>query len=431
MSDAPLTFDKDVDGYLLCLAQSERNPDMQGYAVRLSTFVVNVCIAILITWSEEEVRSSVSLVLLQIATILLCTAVAMIRRDLSVSDAHFALTLTVSPLALYFVYSLFRFIRKRPNHLYARLGTSKIIVAILTGILVIWWIVFDLLIYFSDIFKTDDSVFIPFLPIFWIIYFLRHLKDIRAEYKRHMEKPRDTWKTFSWVQRSYLVVKLFIIAQWDVIALSHRWLFFLLIFIFYVSWGSSLLLWAIDTNEWYHDVVAANYEPYANVPYQPSPDFDPLGYGQLLAIAVAIEPLWAVVRLSFLRRREITRWILQFPKSLWNGIIFILTGKRNPWKIIQEKRFSNEPDYRNLFHPDVLEFGEIPISSRRTPRMYGESWGSEDLGKAQGTFPGLGSPKLEYYDPYLEVAQTLPYNREKEIETVPLHRPDGAGRQRH
>ncbi|KAK7018797.1 hypothetical protein VNI00_018227 [Paramarasmius palmivorus] len=440
-SDAPLTFEKDIDGYLICLAQSERNPDMQGYAVRLSTFVTNVCIAILITWAEEEVRPSVSLILLQIYTILLCTAVAMVRHDLSVSDAHFALTLTVSPLALYFVYSTFRFIRRRPNHLYARLGKSKVIVALLIAILVIWWIVFDLMIYtVSDVFKGDDckatlegwlmyriitslfsllfaAVFIPFLPIFWIIYFIRHFKDIKAEYRRHMEKPRNRWGTFGWIQQAWWSCKLFIVAQWDVIALSHRWLFFLLIFIWYISWGSSLLLWAVDASKWYHEVVVTNYEPWKDHVYNPPEDFDPLGYGQLLAVAVAIEPLWAVTRLTFIRRKEIKQWLLQYPKSVWHGIVFIFTGKKNPWKVILEKRLSDEPDYRNLFHPNVLEFGEIPVSSRREPRVYEEDWSD---GKA---LPRSGSPKLEYYDPYAEAVRILPYDsKEKDVGSVSLHR---------
>ncbi|ESK84019.1 hypothetical protein Moror_11522 [Moniliophthora roreri MCA 2997] len=408
------SYNKDVVGYLVCVAQSDRDPDMQGYAVRLSAFVANVCIAILITWSEEEVRSSVNLVLLQVYTILLATAISLIRHNLSIADAHFTLTITISPLGVYFVYSLYRFVRKRPNHLYARLGTSrssKVIIAILTTIMLAWWIVFDLLIYFSNIFKGEDCnvtfagwllysiiesmltlsyafLLIPVLPIFWIIYFIRHFKDIRNEYKRHKAKPRDTWRVFSWVQRGYLAVKLFIIAQWDVIALSHRWLFFLFIFIFYVSWGSSLILWAVDTRVWYYELLLAalGTNPGNSKSELPAQSFDPLGYGQLLAIAVIIEPLYAVLRLAFFRRREIGRWLfLQLPKSLWHGIVFILTGKRNPWKTIREKRLLGESK-------DGLDFGEVPIS-RRSSGVYEEKWSNEDLelGKtAQVIFPRTG-----------------------------------------
>ncbi|ESK91221.1 hypothetical protein Moror_2941 [Moniliophthora roreri MCA 2997] len=300
-------YNKDVIGYLVCVVRSDRDPDMQGYAVRLSAFVANVCIAILITWSEEEVRSSVSLVLLQIYTILLATAVSLIHHNLSIADAHFTLTITISPLGVYFVYSLYRFVRKRPNHLYARLGTSrsKVTIAILTAIMLAWWIAFDILIYFSDIFKGEDCkvtvlgwlfysivesvltlyytiYLIPVLPIFWIVYFIRHFKDIRNEYKRHKAKPRGTWRMFSWIQRGYLAVKLFMIAQWDVIAVSHRWLFFLFISIFYLSWGSSLVLWEVDMRVWYHEVllstITRNPEKYKS--QLPARSFDPLGFWQ-------------------------------------------------------------------------------------------------------------------------------------------------------
>uniref|UniRef100_A0A0W0F2K9 Uncharacterized protein n=1 Tax=Moniliophthora roreri TaxID=221103 RepID=A0A0W0F2K9_MONRR len=288
-------YNKDVIGYFVCVVRSDRDPDMQGYAVRLSAFVANVCIAILITWSEEEVRSSVSLVLLQTYTILLATAVSLIHHNLSIADAHFTLTITISPLGVYFVYSLYR----------------------------------------------------------------------------------------------------------DVIAVSHRWLFFLFISIFYLSWGSSLVIWEVDMRVWYHEVllstITRNPEKYKS--QLPARSFDPLGYGQLLAIAVIIEPLYAVLRLSILRRREIGRWLfLQLPKSLWHGIVFIITGKRNPWKTIQEKRLLDESKDGNVYYPNGLDFGELPIS-KRSPGVYKEKWSNEnlELGKTvQVTFPRTGSSNSAY-----------------------------------
>lgn len=107
---------------------------MQGYAVRLSNFVVNAClgapflivykllsklikrlinIAFIIRYSEENVLDSVSVVLLQVYTLLLCAFISMARKQLSIADAHFAITSTVTPLSIYLLYASFRKILKK------------------------------------------------------------------------------------------------------------------------------------------------------------------------------------------------------------------------------------------------------------------------------------------------------------------------------
>ncbi|KAK0442638.1 hypothetical protein EV421DRAFT_570381 [Armillaria borealis] len=68
--------------YLSCVARSNRDPDMQGYAVRLSTFIANVMLAILVKWSHDEVTESVGVVLLQVYSILLVTFIGMSRGNL-------------------------------------------------------------------------------------------------------------------------------------------------------------------------------------------------------------------------------------------------------------------------------------------------------------------------------------------------------------
>ncbi|KAK1234414.1 hypothetical protein PQX77_002384 [Marasmius sp. AFHP31] len=417
-----------VEEYLLCLARSERNPDLQGYAVRLSSFIANLCIATLIAWSEKTVKESVNIILLQNFVVLLCTAVAIIRKDLTVADAHFALTLTMSPVGIYLVYStIFRYLRKRPNHLYSRLGSAKIVTCILTIILAIWWIVFDLLIYFSPIFRDKDCraslegwifyriiasffsllftvVLLPLLPLFWIIYFIRHFKDIREEYRRHM-KNTQRWKRFRWVQSFGRAIKSFTIAQWDVITRSHKWLFFLTILIFYVSWGSALYIWVVDVQEFYHYAVIEALVEDAP-PYKPPEDFDVLGYGQLLAVGIAIEPFWAVIKMIYLQRGKVSAWLKQWPGSIWNGIVFIFTGHRNPWKRIQEEqrqRTDDGPDYKHLIHPNFVQVEELPMSTKDS--VYEESLDHappEGGSKARVLFSRSASPQLvtAYYDPY-------------------------------
>ncbi|KAL0576399.1 hypothetical protein V5O48_005588 [Marasmius crinis-equi] len=345
--------------YLVCLASSERNADMQGYAVRLSAFLVNVFVAINIAWSEESVSNSVNAIFLQVFTILAASAVATTRDDLSIADAHFSITITASPLAIYFLYSGFRFLRKRPNHLYSRLKTSsnKYTTLALSVAMLIWWIVFDLLIYFSNIFSSNDCpltlqgwlvykwftgsltfeysrIVIPIPVVFWIVYLIRHFKDIRKEYRRHMDHTQP-WRYFRWIQTFGRAIKYFVIAQWDVITRSHEWMFLFVICVYYLFWSNSLLLTIIDTNAAYHG-AARFIDPDVKLP--PSEDWDPLNYGQLLAAGVAIEPMWQVLKLMFIRRRDLWNWIKSRPRVVTDEVVFIATGHRNPWKKVLEKQ---------------------------------------------------------------------------------------------
>ncbi|KAG7096108.1 hypothetical protein E1B28_006784 [Marasmius oreades] len=363
MADPDL--EDDGSQYFDCLANSHRSPDMQGYAVRLSAFIANICIAILIAWSKEDVvKESVNVVMLQNFVIMIASAIAMGRKDLVVADAHFSLTLMVSPLSMYFVYSTYRFIRRRPNHLYDRLGSAKVITAMMLTILFICWIVFDLLIYFSNLHKSNDckstllgwifnktfslgiqlffsSIPIALILLFWIVYFIRHFKDILEEHKRHMKKPVKPWKWFFLVQRLRRSIKSFLIAQWDVITQSHRWLFFLTIVAFYLGWAGTLYIYVVDINEFFHELSDSPYTPTDS-----DSDFDALGYGQLLAAAIIIQPIWGVCKLSFLKRHTILSWLKQRPQSIWNSIVFICTGDqtRNPWKEIVELRRVHESE---------------------------------------------------------------------------------------
>ncbi|KAF9264059.1 hypothetical protein L218DRAFT_1076633 [Marasmius fiardii PR-910] len=394
-----------IEQYLHCLADTPHNSDMQGYAVRLSTFVVNLCIAILVVWSKEQVvQESVKVLNLQNFVVLVCSTIAMARRDadFSVADAHFALTLTISPAAIYFVYSTYRFIRRRPNHLYDRLGSAKVIMAITSIILLISWIAFDLAIYHNNAFKDDPcmakakvtmdgwtlyqiwkmiavkmlfSMFlVPLIPLFWILYFFRHFKDIRREYRRHMNKNVEPWKYLRWVQRVGRSTKSFLISQWDVITRSHKWIFFLTILIFYISWGSALALWAPDI-KWWYCVLLSIFDPDAEIKYGKE-DYEKymagLSYGQLLAVAIAIEPTWNVLKLFFFRRWDIVSWLKQWPQSIWNGIVFIFTGHRNPWKKILDTQRTDDSegsDYERLTDPhgqNPLEASELPISKKQS-----------------------------------------------------------------
>ncbi|KAJ3714288.1 hypothetical protein C8R42DRAFT_726767 [Lentinula raphanica] len=352
--------------YALCVYQTEgQNPDMQGYAVRLSNFIVNVCLGLLIRFSEENVADSVTVLLLQVYTLLICTFISLIRKQLSVADAHFALTSTVSPLALYLLYAALRTLLRRSSYLFRRLGDDNRTYLALSILMLPMWIVLNMLIYFADVFSGPScphitfenwfafeteativsfvfaSVFMGLIVLVWIVYFLRHFKDIRGEYRRHKMKAPH-WKWFGWIRWFPLSFKSLMLAQWDVITKSHPWVLTLLIWTAYVIWGSSLLLYVTDIYELYYDFIitiqSADGTDFS--PYNPPTGYDPLGYGQLLAAAVAFPPLWQVMWMTWGSRGKLLAWIKGYPASLWNGTVFLITGRRNPWKKVLENRDS-------------------------------------------------------------------------------------------
>ncbi|KAJ3836351.1 hypothetical protein EV361DRAFT_612520 [Lentinula raphanica] len=287
--------------YALCVYQTEgQNPDMQGYAVRLSNFIVNVCLGLLIRFSEENVADSVTVLLLQVYTLLICTFISLIRKQLSVADAHFALTSTVSPLALYLLYAALRTLLRRSSYLFRRLGDDNRTYLALSILMLPMWIVLNMLIYFADVFSGPScphitfenwlafeteativsfvfaSVFMGLIVLVWIVYFLRHFKDIRGEYRRHKMKAPH-WKWFGWIRWFPLSFKSLMLAQWDVITKSHPWVLTLLIWTAYVIWGSSLLLYVTDIYELYYEHISQNERnsivaTYGTNKYKPSQD---------------------------------------------------------------------------------------------------------------------------------------------------------------
>ncbi|KAJ3966617.1 hypothetical protein EV361DRAFT_555741 [Lentinula raphanica] len=295
-----------IEAYALCVYLEEgQNPDMQGYAVRLSNFIVNVCLALLIRYSEEDIAESVTVLLLQIYTLLACAFISLIRKQLSVADAHFALTSTVSPLALYLLYASLRTLFHKSSYLFRRLGDHCRTYLVLSLLMLPIWIVMNVLIYFADVFSGDAcpritfdawflfeteavitsfifaSVFTGFIILVWVVYFLRHFGDIRSEYRRHKMKA-TRWKWFGWLQWFPLSFKSLVIAEWDVITKSHPWVLTLSIGTTYVIWGSSLFLYVADIGEFYYDLVAEIQmeNGIAVDPYTPPAGYDPLGYGQ-------------------------------------------------------------------------------------------------------------------------------------------------------
>ena len=99
------------------------------------------------TWSQENLNLPVHVILMQAYTIFIATFISLWRKTLSIADAHFVFSITVSPLSLHLVYSTFRFMMHKSTTLYQRLGESKRWTAIWSTLMLVIWIVLECMIY--------------------------------------------------------------------------------------------------------------------------------------------------------------------------------------------------------------------------------------------------------------------------------------------
>ncbi len=194
------------------------------------------------TWSREDVEESVYVIFMQVYTVLLATFISLARRRLSIADAHFCLSMTISPLSIYFVYSTARWLMNKRSSLYMRLGKSHKLITTLTCLMVIQWVILEIIIYgapdfvfegqrctsatlvgwlFYRIIKTTLSLdyslfFFPVFPFFYIVYTLRHIFDIVREHKRHQKKVKK-WRFFRFVQVPWTFVRSWTLSNWCVL----------------------------------------------------------------------------------------------------------------------------------------------------------------------------------------------------------------------
>ncbi|KAJ3755471.1 hypothetical protein EV360DRAFT_85878 [Lentinula raphanica] len=375
MSNPPGSLGSDstdpLRAYAECVfLQEGLDLDMQGYAVRLSNFVVNVCLALLIRHSEEDfqVADSVTAVLLQNYTLLSCTFISLIRKRLSVADAHFCLTLTISPLALYLVYASLRKVLGRSSYdscFFRRLDDHYKTCLTFSVLMLPLWIIIYVLIYLNKFFPktgcphvtfvswlilvaaevghalTVAYVFTGLIVFVWFVYFLRHFTDIRTE--TPMPNALDR-KWFGWLRWFPLSFKFFMIAQ-RVIFGSHPWVVTLFIVTAYVIWGSALFLDVLDIHKYFYNRAAnlVRNGTTTHGPYTPPAGYEPLGFGQLIAAALAFPPLWKVMCMIWRSREKLLAWVIGYPTSLWHETEFLFTGRPNPWKVLRETRAGSHP----------------------------------------------------------------------------------------
>lgn len=156
-------------------------------------------------------------------------------------SAHFALSITRSPLAVYLVYATIRDFFGKPTHVFTRSPGSRTAIRVFTLCLVITWSLLSFLTYFGGervfkdgcpsitikswlIFKFANSFEslqwpvrfgLPTIPLFYLFYTARHWSDIREEYRRHKGNV-VRWKHCRGMQTFFLAIKNALFSQWYV-----------------------------------------------------------------------------------------------------------------------------------------------------------------------------------------------------------------------
>ncbi|KAF8166707.1 hypothetical protein BJ912DRAFT_1002156 [Pholiota molesta] len=341
------------------------NPDVGGIAVAISNIVINLTLPILLRWgSDSDVQTTILMLLTQVYPIILATATSINTTNLSLFDAHFAITATASPVSIYLVYSSFRDLIGCPNRLFAKLSNGKKIIRFLGLTLPIIWVSLNILISFSPrAFKNSPqncqkmsflawiqyqtmSNFVGILDIMgqrdlwtdlqgrgglgtlslvtmwiWAIYVVYHRYDIYDEMCFRKQEQNDRQKgSQSLVHTQKLGARVFvglrriilfplsnlISSSWHVVTSSHPWMIFA--FMIFLHWSWILGLRRGMTIERYQ-----------------------LSYGQIMSLFSVLPPLLSISQLLYNRGVEFYEFIRNLWPSFVGGLYFLVAGSTNPW----------------------------------------------------------------------------------------------------
>ncbi|KAJ7819627.1 hypothetical protein B0H14DRAFT_2836146 [Mycena olivaceomarginata] len=193
------------------------NPDVLGYGVRLSNFVINVCAGILIQWGgPEDSHDAIQSTLFQTGGIVLCTLISLVRGQLTFFDEYFTLIVVHSPIAWYMVWKSVRGIY--PWN--CSRGKAFPLDAVSCLVLVCGWVSLHLIVWSLT---SANPVLVALAisdsltySVLWVRY--------AAFYRRRSRTSR--WK------RRFLLVHL--------IFKHHTWLIYVTVLFSYIDWSSAL-----------------------------------------------------------------------------------------------------------------------------------------------------------------------------------------------
>ncbi|KAK0433115.1 hypothetical protein EV421DRAFT_2023680 [Armillaria borealis] len=86
----------------------------------------------------------------------------------------------------------------------------------------------------------------------------------------------------------------------------------------------------------------------------------------------ALEPIYAVCVLAWKRRADIGAYLRQLPSSMWNGIVFIVTGHKNPWRTMREPSldfFAVQNPFLESKHGKFVSADSFALSDTRNSPM--------------------------------------------------------------
>lgn len=168
-------------------------------------------------------QTAVQALLLQVYPVLITTFLTIHQNQLAITDARFAINITNSPLSIYLVHSAIRDVCGRPNDLFRRLGSTRVIIRILSLLLFVLWLTLDGIVSYAGYLFSGPScqniahpIWLRFLlndwffshaksvsfhrsilvatfmcvvaAICWIMYLIRHFQDVTEEFVRRRRR---------------------------------------------------------------------------------------------------------------------------------------------------------------------------------------------------------------------------------------------------
>ncbi|KAJ6522580.1 hypothetical protein B0H19DRAFT_1277272 [Mycena capillaripes] len=318
------------------------NPDVMGYGVRISNFVINICAGILIRWgSPKEAHDAIQNTLFQIGAIVLCTLISVVRDQLYFFDGLFTLIVVHSPIAWYIlwvnaseVYSWFR-------------GRDRISAnPLLCFVILCGWVSLHLVVWFkgrkfpgencgSLSFKTyiqsvvawqllptspagmPGSITFSLSCASFIMYHLHY----SAGGNRQSPSNRPARKP---VVKRVMALVYFVFTH-------HQWPIYFLIFQSYYDWSFNLVVGSVE----------------------PGYSFT---YGQSLSVVAAATSVYPVLKLL----KQLPKWATNNPMgtSFKSELIFFWFGSGNLAAAINRKYYQN----RLTLPPHEFPPRELPVT---------------------------------------------------------------------
>ncbi|KAJ7915385.1 hypothetical protein B0H13DRAFT_2324480 [Mycena leptocephala] len=324
------------------------NPDVLGYGVRLSNFIINICAGILIRWgSAKDARDAIRNTLFQIGAIVLCTLISIVRDQLYFFDGLFTLKVVHSPIAWYILWingrELYSWIRRRDKAIPAN---PFLCLALVCG-----WISLNLVVWFkgrkfsddncgstsfNDYFSSvlvlqlpavnlDPSVVIPFCGASYFVFCLRY---IFGGQHYILTNPAPVFK-------SGLLVVQFVFTH-------HKWPLYMAILESYYNWFGFESVWWVE----------------------PGYSFT---YGQSLSVVAAATSVYPVLKLfrkALIKARRLTKEdFSRIYFSFISELVFLFFGSNYPATAINRKFFRK----RLTLPPCEFRWNELPVTRPPTP----------------------------------------------------------------